>query len=126
MNCVGRAWLPRLLDGSCFATVGISHLTTSRRHLAKPVLSAEETAEGFVLDGFSPWVTGAISAQAIVVGATLADGRHILALLPTDTPGVVVPAPLELVGLSGSCTGPVRCDGSGCARAGAGRTEWKT
>lgn len=107
---VGREWLPRLLDGSCFATVGISHLTTSRRHLAKPALSAEETAEDFVLDGFSPWVTGAISAQAIVIGATLADGRQILALLPTDSPDVVVPAPLELVGLSGSCTGPVRCE----------------
>jgi alkylation response protein AidB-like acyl-CoA dehydrogenase len=107
---IGREWLPRLLDGSSFATVGISHLTTSRRHLGKPALRATESPEGFTLDGFSPWVTGAVSAQAIVVGATLADGRQILALLPTDSPGVAVPAPLELVGLSGSCTGPVRCE----------------
>ena len=104
-------WLPGLLDGSQFATVGISHLTTSRRHLSTPVLRAEESADGFVLDGFSPWVTGAIAAQVIVVGATLADGRQILAALPTDRPGVSIPPPLELVGLSGSCTGEVRSEG---------------
>src|SRR3569832_2160396 len=50
--------LPPLLSGEQFATVGISHLTTSRRHLAKPVLAAAETSAGFQLDGFSPWVTG--------------------------------------------------------------------
>ena len=30
--------LPELAEGKLFATVGISHLTTSRRHLARPVL----------------------------------------------------------------------------------------
>jgi alkylation response protein AidB-like acyl-CoA dehydrogenase len=103
-------WLPALLDGSHFTTVGISHLTTSRRHLAKPILLAEETADGFLLDGHSPWVTGAAHADAVVLGATLADGRQILALLPTDLPGVSVPPALELVGLSASCTGPLRCE----------------
>ena len=58
-----RQLLPRLLDGRHFTTVGISHLTTSRRHLAKPVLTAEEKAGGFVLDGYSPWVTGAAQAR---------------------------------------------------------------
>ena len=51
-------WLPGLLTGELFTTVGISHLTTSRRHLKQPALRAEENASGFVLDGFSPWVTG--------------------------------------------------------------------
>ena len=90
---LARRWLPQLLDGSHFTTVGISHLTTSRRHLAKPVLRAEETADGFLLDGLSPWVTGAAHADAVVIGATLDSGpqigRQILALLPTDLPGVV-------------------------------------
>ena len=106
---LARRWLPQLLDGSHFTTVGISHLTTSRRYLAKPVLQAEETADGFLLDGLSPWVTGAAHADAVVLGATLADGRQILALLPTDLPGVSVPPPLALVGLSASCTGPLEC-----------------
>ena len=55
--------LPRLVSGESFATVGISHLTTSRRHLAEPVLRAAEDAGGFVLDGYSPWVTGAAARR---------------------------------------------------------------
>lgn len=102
--------LPPLISGESFATVGISHLTTSRRHLAKPVLRAEETAAGFVLDGFSPWVTGSPFADLIVVGATLDDGRQLLAAMPTDLPGVSTPPAAELVGLSSSHTGPVNCD----------------
>ncbi len=102
--------LPELLDGRHFTTVGISHLTTSRRHLARPVLRAEETADGFVLDGFSPWVTGAAFAQSVVVGGALADGRQVLASLPTDLPGVTAPPPAQLVGLTASCTGELRCE----------------
>src|SRR5262245_16011563 len=48
-----------LTAGRVHATVGISHLTTSRRHLAKPVLAARRASGGFLLDGYSPWVTGA-------------------------------------------------------------------
>lgn len=99
--------LPDLLSGHCFATVGISHLTTSRRHLAKPVLRAEETGGGFFLDGQSPWVTGAAHAQHVVIGATLDDGRQILAAAPTDLPGVSAPPPAKLVALSASHTGPL-------------------
>lgn len=102
--------LPDLLTGRTFATVGISHLTTSRRHLAKPVLQAEETRDGFLLRGFSPWVTGAPFARHVVTGATMEDGRQILVALPMDLPGVSTPPPAKLVGLSASQTGPVNLD----------------
>jgi alkylation response protein AidB-like acyl-CoA dehydrogenase len=101
--------LPGLVDGSTFATVGISHLTTSRRHLAKPVLAARETASGFVLDGFSPWVTGAEHADTVALGATLDDGRQILVALPTSLPGVSAPSHAKLIGLTASHTGPLEC-----------------
>lgn len=101
--------LPDLLAGRSFATVGISHLTTSRRHLDRPILRAEGTSRGFVLDGQSPWVTGAAHAQHVVLGATLGDGRQILAALPTDLTGVSTPSPAELVALSASHTGPLVC-----------------
>lgn len=100
--------LPDLVSGESFATVGISHLTTSRRHLARPVLAATETRDGFLLDGFSPWVTGGAHASTIVTGATLDDGRQILAAVPTDLPGVSADEPTKLVGLSASHTGAVR------------------
>ena len=102
--------LPDLLTGKTFATVGISHLTTSRQHLAKPVLRAEENTDGFLLDGYSPWVTGGEFAQHVVIGATLADGRQILVAIPTDVRGIRTPPSPELVALSASHTGRVECE----------------
>lgn len=102
-------WLPGLLSGELFATVGISHLSTSRRHLGRPALVARPQNGGYVLDGFSPWVTGAVHAQVIVVGATLDDGRQILVALPTDSDGVSIPPAAQLVGLSASHTAEVHC-----------------
>jgi alkylation response protein AidB-like acyl-CoA dehydrogenase len=103
--------LPALAEGSRFATVGISHLTTSRRHLAKPVLTTRETAVGFVLDGYSPWVTGAAHADHVVVGATLKDGQQILIAAPTQLPGVKSSPHAELLALTGSHTGPLEFHG---------------
>lgn len=101
--------LPPLVEGLAFATVGISHLTTSRRHLGRPALVAEESGDMFVLDGYSPWVTGGRHAQWIVTGATLEDGRQILVALPTDLPGVEAAPPVHLIGLNASHTGAVHC-----------------
>jgi alkylation response protein AidB-like acyl-CoA dehydrogenase len=97
-------WLNPLAAGQQFGTVGISHLTTSRRHLDRPVLLASEVADGFLLQGMSPWVTGAPHAEVYVIGATLEDGREILAAVPRDLPGVQPGGGAELVGLSASCT----------------------
>jgi alkylation response protein AidB-like acyl-CoA dehydrogenase len=108
---IKRRLLPDLIAGRSFATVGISHLTTSRRHLAQPVLRAEEAGDHFLLDGYSPWVTGAEHAQNVVVGATLNDDRQILVAVPTNSPGVNVPPPAALIGLSGSRTGRVEFNG---------------
>ena len=63
--------LPDLASGKSFATVGISHLTTSRQHMKTPVLRAERVDGGFVFDGYSPWVTGAPHAQHVVTGAVM-------------------------------------------------------
>jgi alkylation response protein AidB-like acyl-CoA dehydrogenase len=100
--------LPDLASGAMFATVGISHLTTSRRHLGRPALAARETSDGFILDGFSPWVTGAAHADVVVLGAELAGGKQILVALPHNTQGVTVPEPVPLIGLTASHTGEIR------------------
>ncbi len=103
-------WLDRLVSGDAFATVGISHLTTSRRHLGKPVLQATQLGHHFRLHGFSPWVTGAASADLLVVGATLEDGREILAAVPSSTNGITAGTGAPLLALSGSCTDRVDFD----------------
>ena len=102
-----RNWLPRLLSNDAFVTVGISHLTTSRRHLTQPAVVAKPQGDGFLLNGTSTWVTGADHADAVVVGATLedGDGRQLLVIVPTSSSGVVIPPPAKLVALSASHTG---------------------
>jgi alkylation response protein AidB-like acyl-CoA dehydrogenase len=111
-----RRLLPGLASGESFATVGISHLTTSRRHLARPVLTAERISGGFRLNGMSPWVTGGAAAEVLVLAATEIEGdtvtdRQLLIAVPTDSPGVTVADPLPLIGVSASATGPVQLDG---------------
>jgi alkylation response protein AidB-like acyl-CoA dehydrogenase len=109
--------LPALARGDLFATVGISHLTTSRRHLTTPVLTAEASNGGFRLDGMSPWVTGGAAADIFVLAATLVErgnvtDRQLLMAVPRDVPGLTVPEPQPLVGVSSSSTGPVHLEGA--------------
>jgi alkylation response protein AidB-like acyl-CoA dehydrogenase len=78
-------------------------------------LTAEVTDDGFVLNGFVPWVTGAQHAQSIVIGATILRGGEptadqILIALLTDLPGLMFPPPEQLVALSASRTGEVHFD----------------
>jgi alkylation response protein AidB-like acyl-CoA dehydrogenase len=105
---VRRALLPGLVSGELFATVGISHLTTSRQHLDHPAVSAAPAGTGFILDGFVPWVTAGSLANYIVTGGTLAGGEQILAAVDASASGVEVLPPQPLLALNPSLTGPVR------------------
>lgn len=90
-----------------FTTVGISHLTTSRQHLGRPAVTAEETPAGWILDGQVPWVTGAKAADYMVTGGTASDGKQLLVALPTSSEGVFIQDPPELLALNASQTGSV-------------------
>ncbi len=100
-------WLPRLARGECFTTVGFSHLTTSRSRGPGPAVVAEPTVEGYRLTGRIPWVTGANSAQLIVVGATTPNGDQILAAVDATDPAVKVASTLPFLALTASQTGPI-------------------
>ena len=113
--------LPKLATGELTATVGISHLTTSRRHLKRPVLRAVKNATGFAIDGFSPWVTGGFATDYVVMGAVVVDEGadaedevatedQLLFALPSGRDGVSIPSGQSLVALSASQTGPVHCN----------------
>jgi alkylation response protein AidB-like acyl-CoA dehydrogenase len=101
-----QRWLPDLAAGKKFATVGISHLTTSRQHTA-PAVAAIPDGNGYRLTGDVPWVTGCRQADVVVTGGTLSDGRQILVAIPTDRAGVEVGSPMSLLALTGSETGPI-------------------
>ena len=101
--------LPAMARGDLLVTVGISHLTTSRQHIARPVLAAElQTDCSLILDGYSPWVTGGSAADVLVLGATLDDGRQVLCAVPREQAGVVASPGQRLVALTASCTDQVQ------------------
>lgn len=110
--------IPDILAGRSFATVAISHLTTSRRHISQPVVQATPTADGYRLDGYSAWVTAADRVQYVVTGASLPDDQQLLIVVPTKAPGFCAERPETLVGLSASRTG--RCEFHGVSLA----AEW--
>jgi len=97
-----------LIAGKKFATVGISHLTTSRQHLSKPAVAASQGSAGWILDGLVPWVTGAIHADYILTGGVCEDGTQILGLVSTDFVGVEALPPIEMLSMTGSQTGAVK------------------
>ncbi|MDZ4821164.1 MAG: acyl-CoA dehydrogenase family protein [Planctomycetota bacterium] len=101
--------LPGLASGQLFTSVGISHLTTSRRFTGT-ALRAEVTPTGYFLNGFSPWVTGAPHADFVVLGAQLDNGLQILIVVDTEMDGIVIGEPARLVGLTASHTAELRCE----------------
>lgn len=100
--------LSGILAGNKQATVGISHLTTSRRHLGQPACRATAKDGGYVVTGQSPWVTGACGATHLVVGADMPNGQQILFVVASDTAGITIPKGFNLIALTASQTGPVK------------------
>jgi len=103
-----RRYLPRLATGDIYTTVGISHLTTSKRgggHLMK----VRPDGDGYRMEGMIPWATGAERAAVIVTGGVLPDGDQILACAPTDRDGLSVDEPADLLVLNPSRTSCVQC-----------------
>jgi alkylation response protein AidB-like acyl-CoA dehydrogenase len=106
-NPAARRWLCEIGAGRALATVGISHLTTSRRLGAQAVRAVMEPYGDYRLDGTIPWVTAAERASLLVTGAVLDDMRQMLIALPADRPGVVVRPSFPLAALEASCTAEV-------------------
>jgi alkylation response protein AidB-like acyl-CoA dehydrogenase len=104
-----RHWLSAVASGRAFTTVGISQLTTSRRHGSHALVATESGGGGYRLDGVMPWVTGANRADLFVTGAVTMDGSQLLIALRADREGVVVREPFPLAALQASCTSEVAC-----------------
>ncbi|MFO1022556.1 MAG: acyl-CoA dehydrogenase family protein [Planctomycetales bacterium] len=103
-----QSLLPRLARGEMFATVGISHLTTSRQYLKQPIVTAEPASAGnYLMRGEVPWVSGASHADVIVTGGVLTNGDQLLVALPTNHHGVQIHPSAQLLALTGSATSSV-------------------
>ena len=101
------ARLPALARGDTPTTVGISQLSTSRRHLGTPSLVAARSNGTWRLNGLCPWVTGADSSDTIVTGALTETGEQFFFVVPTDAVGLAIAPPMQMLALSGSRTSSV-------------------
>lgn len=101
----------QLLDGFAsgrrLATIGISQLTTSRRHASRPPMVASRR-DRWLLNGLCPWVTGADTVDLIVSGAMIDETDAAYFVVERSEAGVDVEPPMNLVALSGSRTSAVR------------------
>jgi alkylation response protein AidB-like acyl-CoA dehydrogenase len=104
---VRSARLPALVRGDTPTTVGISQLSTSRRHLGTPALVAARSNGTWRLTGLCPWVTGADSSDTIVTGALTATGEQFFFVVATDAVGLGIAPPMQMLALSGSRTSSV-------------------
>jgi alkylation response protein AidB-like acyl-CoA dehydrogenase len=123
-------WLPGLARGEFFATVGISHLSTSRQHLRQPAVTVDCQHGGYLLNGEVPWVTGAQRAQLVVTGGVTADGQQLLLAVPTSAPGVRCGPSARLLALGASQTSSMTLHDvavdAGCLVAGPAPAVMKT
>jgi alkylation response protein AidB-like acyl-CoA dehydrogenase len=104
---VRAARLPALARGETPTTVGIAQLSTSRRHLGTPALTASQAGGTWRLNGLCPWVTGADSSDTIVSGALTESGEQFFFVVPTDAVGLDIAPPMQMLALSGSRTSSV-------------------
>ena len=107
---VAARWLDAIAEGRAFATVGLSQLTTSKRHGDQAVRAGERPGGRFLIDGLIPWVTAAERADVLVIGALTDDGRQLLVALPADRAGVTVQPSFRLAALQASCTAEITCE----------------
>ncbi len=103
--------LPQLVGAGRFATVGISHLTTSGQHLSKPSVSVSIEGPRLELEGTVPWVTGASQADWVLTGGSCDDGTQVLVAVPMDSEGITVMPAQDLLALDSSRTASIRLDG---------------
>lgn len=109
-NAAVKRHVPEYQSGQRMASVGISHLSTSRQHLGSPAVSLKPTSAGWELSGEIPWVTGATAVDDLVVGAVDSDGSQFLFLVERTRPGVKVRQPEQLLALNATQTASLDVD----------------
>lgn len=71
-------YLPKMGNGEKLVGIGFSQL----RRGGPPIMRAEKTPGGYVLNGHVPWVTGWDYYPEFIVGATLPDGQALFTIVP--------------------------------------------
>jgi len=106
-NVARRKWLAPLCSGDVRGGVAFAYL---RRPGPPAVRAVGDRAGAWALEGTAPWVTGWGLVDVVLVVAAAADGRKVLALVPTDDRRLVA-EPLDLMVLGATGTTRLSFDG---------------
>lgn len=96
-----REWLPKLADGSVIGATGITEANSGSNALAMET-TAVSTGDRWVLNGSKTFVTNAPEAGLFLLYARTADsglGGVTCFLVPRESPGLSIGAPIEKMGL---------------------------
>ncbi len=110
-------YLPKMANGDRLVGIGFSQL----RRNGPPIMCAERTEGGYILNGHVPWVTGWSYFPEFLIGASLPEGQSVFAVVPlvaTPVDGkkaldenaadeigkVTVSAPMELAAMGAAMT----------------------
>ncbi len=73
-----QEYLPQMADGQKLLGIGFSQL----RRAGPPIMRAEVSEGGYLLDGEVPWVTGLDFYPEFLIGAQLPDGSALFGIVP--------------------------------------------
>jgi alkylation response protein AidB-like acyl-CoA dehydrogenase len=103
-----RDTLPKMGNGERLIGIGFSQL---RRH-GPPILTAEPTDDGYVLNGTVPWVTGFGLFHEFLIGASLPDGRAVFGVVPfKESDGIGFGPVMRLAAMESPQTVSAKLDG---------------
>lgn len=97
--------LPKMATGELSLGVGFSHL----RRRGIPMVTATQTATGYLITGEVPWITGYDFFDRFILGATLPDGKELYGLLPFESQSqsggnITFSQPMKLVAIAATNT----------------------
>ncbi|MEC4807102.1 MAG: acyl-CoA dehydrogenase family protein [Jaaginema sp. PMC 1079.18] len=100
-----QEFLPLMAKGKIGMGVGFSQL----RRLGAPLMKAQVTATGYILDGTVPWITGYGFFEYFTVGALLPTGEAVYGVVPfrdsgTENGEISFSQPLELLAMNSTQT----------------------
>ncbi len=107
-------WVPALAAGTAIAAIAVTE-PGAGSDVAGITTKARHTDQGWVIDGRKMFITNAGLADVVIVGAkTSPDAGHrgiTTFVVPADTPGLSLGAPLQKMGWHSSDTREVVLDG---------------
>jgi alkylation response protein AidB-like acyl-CoA dehydrogenase len=98
--------LPQIVSGAKFCGIAFSHL----RRSGPPLVVVEKLANGYLVNGIAPWVTGWRFLDSFALGARTPEGKVVFCYIPIaeSINNIIVSAPLRVTAMNAGDTVEVK------------------